>query len=77
MSEQELKPCPFCGGAAAFRLIKFPRNTFQQKVECMVCEAQTPHGLFLDEGDISDDKTVAKAEAMAAERWNHRVNQQP
>lgn len=69
-AEVALKPCPFCGGEAAFGIMKFSERSETAKmngqavfhgVNCIVCSASTL-------GVIG-----AKTKAQAAERWNMRT----
>ena len=59
--ENELKPCPFCGGEAKFG------NSFWDGVfvYCTNCGCQTEYA--------TDDKQCV-AEKRAADLWNRRAN---
>ena len=73
MNNEKLKPCPFCGGAAYFRvrLISADRGISQLKAECVVCEAESPHGL-MSLNEFRSDAEYLDASKIAAERWNRR-----
>lgn len=66
--ENDLKPCPFCGGEAYMA-----QNYLGQKyVRCVECGA----GVW---GKDTDDWSISKmgekrAEKAAADAWNRRVN---
>ena len=58
MSEQKLKPCPFCGGEAKLKIIpKYYGDIYW--VKCEECNAETPSDFEKDE---------------AIEAWNRRAN---
>ena len=59
--ENELRPCPFCGGEAAFG------NSFWEGVfvYCTNCGCQTDYA--------TDDKRCV-AEQRVVDMWNRRVN---
>lgn len=60
MSAIELKPCPFCGGAA-----RLDNYLEEAGVECLICRATIlrPHGEFCDGSGIE----------RAASAWNARA----
>lgn len=66
----ELKPCPFCGGEAYFRMpIKEKGTAFcSVSVECKRCGA-SPFAIMVYEGENDTHKMLA-----AAKYWNRRVN---
>ena len=69
----KLKPCPFCGGAGAFReyLMSSCFGTTRMKVECMACQVVTPGGIgSRDNFECPSERALA--EKRAAERWNTR-----
>ena len=74
MSKIKLKPCPFCGGAAYFRvrLISADRGISQLKAECMVCDAESPNGL-MSMNEFRSDAEYLDASKIAAGRWNKRA----
>ncbi len=74
MDNLKLKPCPFCGGAADFRvrLINAERGISQMKAVCMVCEVESPHGR-ISVSEFRNDKEYLDASKIAAWRWNIRV----
>lgn len=74
MNNEKLKPCPFCGGPADFRvmLINPARGISQMKVVCTVCEVESPHGLISTD-EFRCDKEYFGAAELAAERWNKRA----
>jgi Lar family restriction alleviation protein len=68
MSEQSLKPCPFCGGAAQFQSIPNEDGDPQaggEYVECSQCQNCT-NLVF----PLMDD-----VKRELAERWNRRAEQ--
>ena len=73
MNKIKLKPCPFCGGVADFRdrLISADSGMTQMKAVCMVCEAESPHGL-ISTNEFRGDSEYFDACKIAAERWNLR-----
>ena len=73
MNIEKLKPCPFCGGVADFRvkLVNPARGLSQIKVGCMDCEAESHHALInMDELKCGTDFLLAAK--AASERWNKR-----
>ena len=74
MNNEKLKPCPFCGGVADFRvrLINAARGISKMKVVCMVCAAESPHGL-MSISEFRSDAEYLDAVKIAAERWNKRA----
>ncbi len=73
MNNEKLKPCPFCGGAADFRvkLVNPVLGLSQIKVGCMNCEAESHHALInMDERACGTDFLLAAK--YASERWNKR-----
>lgn len=78
MKETELKPCPFCGGAAIFK----ETHIYIEKgyvVKCVQCDAKTTvvlvdHPKFTANGlDESTRYTEEQAKEKAAEKWNRRA----
>ncbi len=77
--DEKLKPCPFCGGKATFRLetaqIYSGVSDYRLGVECINCGIHSPHtyavkkmfrgGGFLTTQDERD---------KAVEAWNRRAN---
>ena len=63
----KLKPCPFCGGEAYYRvpIVKGCENIMM--VECRQCGA-SPYAVFVSEVLDKDDKKAA-----IAEKWNRRT----
>ncbi len=74
MNNEKLKPCPFCGGFADFRvrLINAARGISQVKAVCMVCEAESPHGR-ISMNEFRSDLEYFDACKISAERWNKRA----
>lgn len=63
MSERELKPCPFCGGEAAFDRISAPQSELLgMRIYCTACGA----GLRTKQGYDPTDAAV--------QAWNTRVH---
>lgn len=73
MNNEKLKPCPFCGGFADFRvrLINPDRGISQMKAVCMVCEVESPHGR-ISVNEFRSDVEYLDASKVAADRWNRR-----
>ena len=73
MNNIKLKPCPFCGGVAEFRM-RFAiasRGMSQVKAVCMNCDAESPHGpISMDGFKCYED--YLEAAKVAVERWNRR-----
>ena len=67
----ELKPCPFCGGDADFRIRNW-HGTPQMKVVCMKCSIESPHGARSSDR-FKDNEEYIKAAEEAAKRWNTRA----
>lgn len=65
MEKTELKPCPFCGGAAVLTCdAPYERRgltEWEYKVECTVCHSSTRTFYGEDAGD------------MASDIWNLRI----
>ena len=74
MNNEKLKPCPFCGGVADFRvrIVNASRGISKMKVVCMVCAAESPHGLMSIDG-FKCYEDYLDAAKIAAERWNKRA----
>lgn len=70
MTNQKLKPCPFCGGAADFRIRN--RGIPKMTVVCMKCKIELPNGPMSSDG-FKCDKEYIEAAKRAAERWNNRT----
>lgn len=69
MNDEQLKPCPFCGGEASIGTIKYDAEFVAKQnwnqdvfyfVSCVLCSAST------------QQVTGAKTEADAASKWNRR-----
>lgn len=61
----KLKPCPFCGGRAAFdvcNLEESPQNAGGEFIQCVECNASTAL-MFAEKCD---------AKPLLAELWNRR-----
>lgn len=75
----ELKPCPFCGGAAKF-LIKVGNergNTrgYSFGIYCTECDVTTPKTNYNIEFQLNGDgklETTTDERALAIESWNRR-----
>ena len=65
MTEPNLKPCPFCGGAAKFVDYGQPNDFEDWNVECEKC------GIMVIAPGQEEGWVTTKAEA--AEAWNRRV----
>lgn len=61
MRENELKPCPFCGGKAETREYYHYGLGYEHWVKCTICEVRTPGGI--DNTEHSEIKI-----------WNRRVD---
>ncbi len=74
MKETELKPCPFCGGAAIAEICNI---TKEFKIYCENC----PAGMYLSFGDaqLDDGSFISFDDARKimdelTECWNERAN---
>ena len=70
MDKSELKPCPFCGGEAAFGTTKYCKSTVKEQgwdqstfhsVNCIICGTS-------NRGLVGHD-----TQESAARAWNRRV----
>lgn len=76
----ELKPCPFCGGAAEFFIkgwkIKDAVRGWEFGIHCIKCDVTTPKTNYLLElqfnrlGGVSE---LVDERYIAAEAWNRRA----
>lgn len=79
MSEQKLKPCPFCGGEAKFGTYDVETNlrtaSFRFELQCKKCKIPSITGTLdvylFDNGDIAVYKDERK---RAIDAWNRRAN---
>lgn len=73
MQKYELKPCPFCGGAAHLersqRAFINGQSTKVALVHCMDCGARAGRYKLEDYGKTSHSK---EAEQAAVDHWNDR-----
>lgn len=82
MSNREIKPCPFCGGAAKIKLIEAFANTgiagFRFTIVCSKCGVEFPVkfnvGFYLtDRGEIKQGIGYEDAIETAINFWNRRA----
>lgn len=64
MNEQELKPCPFCGGVARVK-----RNGFRYKAKCQTCYANGP--------EFEQMPRMPSAKEKCVTAWNRRDGELP
>lgn len=69
--EEDLKPCPFCGGMALFQRRILDRDMHQLCVRCNRCDAESPGGLISMDRFAEEDELQA-AEICASGKWNMR-----
>lgn len=67
MTEQKLKPCPFCGGEAYARFVKDKGAFGYTSVECKKCGA-VPY-VHMAYNNLSKEEAVMGV----VEAWNRRV----
>ncbi len=70
MSEQKLKPCPFCGGEAK-TYMKHKIIGLTLWVQCTKCNAET-----LGYCPKDDLESFEECKKLAIEAWNRRVYEQ-
>lgn len=82
MSEIKLKPCPFCGGKAIYKIISNNSTHhcvgFGFKVECEDCGMNLP-GRYDMSFSLTEDgelNVLLDKRPIAAEKWNRRVGEQ-
>lgn len=78
MKNEELKPCPFCGGKAVFRVRSNKSSHysagFDFEVKCVNCGAKLPK-LYTAEFSLTDNgelKFLKDERVTAIEDWNGR-----
>ena len=64
MSDEELKPCPFCGGDAIVKVKSFDVFNAAAWIECKRCHART---------DLVEASVNYTAVERAKGSWNKRV----
>ena len=64
MNDEELKPCPFCGGNAIVKVKTFDVFNAAAWIECDRCHART---------DLVEASVNYTAVERAKEYWNRRV----
>ena len=76
----ELKPCPFCGGEASFRVnVNTERRTtkgWRFGITCTNCGVQTPKIDYIYEsqlGRTGEIETITDERIKAIEAWNRRM----
>ena len=77
MSEQfELKPCPFCGGAPARRIMtSMDGSIYIASVRCDKC--QTEKKIAYSPGKINKPKNAeSTALRLAGKEWNRRAGEE-
>lgn len=84
MSEQELKPCPFCGGAAMLQITKNKTyqlpQTEQYFIQCVKCKASTMKVTITEEQRIYADETDTTIQTTVdniIKAWNTRDRDTP
>ena len=65
MSQNQLKPCPFCGGRAKYVDLGIPSEFADWGVECTRC------GVVMIAPAAEEGNVTTKKESMAA--WNRRA----
>ena len=84
MSEQELKPCPFCGGAAMLQITKNKSDqtaqTEQYYIQCVECKASSMKVTITEEQSIYADETDTTIQTTVdniIKAWNTRDRDTP
>lgn len=72
---QELKPCPFCGGAdlSSEHWVVMPDDYHAARVVCADCELEGPSSLTLPEPDGCWTGDEASAIELGVKAWNRRA----
>lgn len=76
MSDQELKPCPFCGGQAAIRRTPHKKEYGPVVYYARCTECDSRGSLVRIEIDMPLERRLlemAHAKGLAAEAWNRRA----
>lgn len=78
-STPKLKPCPFCGGAAALKMGNLYYDKYW-RVKCTLCHIETPpiiidHPSFSYGGGLDESTRYTEEQAanIAADMWNRRI----
>jgi Lar family restriction alleviation protein len=80
MSNEEIKPCPFCG-CEKLSIISMDEDDEYWCIWCSKCKATGPIVAFPDETELlnallyKDDLSVKKAMKRVAKPWNARRDQ--
>ena len=69
-TQPELKPCPFCGGAAEIMPHALTGKFSVIRATCMTCHSHHHNGIVLHED--AKDHQIESARVIAAQRWNQR-----
>lgn len=79
MSE-ELKPCPFCGGKAKFKIATSSSTSMQKgfrfNIACSKCRASFPKTYEVEHtlAENGDMIAITDEREMAVKAWNRRAN---
>lgn len=78
MAEIKLRPCPFCGGEAVFKIQKICSVSAllaaEIEVECSECKIRLPgrYYLFVNENE-NGEFSLTSDQQKAADAWNRRT----
>ena len=80
MDKIKLRPCPFCGAKAVYKIVSVMRRDrevgWEYTVECSMCEIKLHENLHTTVTLYSDGTiaNITDEREKAAERWNRRAD---